>query len=449
MQIRAKSYVIAAIIGLLGPVFSVLAYNLYIDPFQIFHKDFDRPMVLLGGRGADRYQHAGIINQYTVQSAVIGHSHGANFLPEAIEDKLRWKSIHSFTMDGSMLNTHSQMMKRLFSKHEIENILWGISDRNLITQWDKLNEKIGFTDYLYDNNRLNDIRFFLSLDLQRYETRKREKRDKYHLSSDIKAIEKREFNLATSWYDGVSCDFNKPAHIADIITRSDPILYRGRNLGRLAPIAAAQLLRNPSEKNDRYLRYGQNLKNNILPHIRNNPETRFHIILTPNPTYFWQKRKIRSFRAYKTYFQIRRAFVRDMSLFPNVFVYGFDNEPFTSDLRLYKDNAHYHIEVNNYILERIARQENRLTLENIDDYLLAMDKKVSNYRLPDKWKYWRKETIWNSGYLSSKAARLLIHDTGSYSDEDITQMSYQDSNLPECAANFAQVNGSVSDKNQK
>ncbi|MCP4748887.1 MAG: hypothetical protein GY874_22560 [Desulfobacteraceae bacterium] len=82
---------------------------------------------------------------------------------------------------------------------------------------------------------------------------------------------------------------------------------------------------------------------------------------------------------------VLKNFINLMSQYSNVRIFAFGLEKFTDDLRLYKDPSHYHIEVNNYIVNAISKNKNKLTSKNIENYLVTFDKKISRYRLSDKW----------------------------------------------------------------
>jgi len=437
MQLKAKKFTYIVIAALILPVVSVLAYNIYIDPFQIFHKDFQQPTVILGGRGTDRYQQAGIINQYEIKSIIIGHSHSANYLPSKLAKELGWNKVYSLTMDGAPLYEQTMVAKHAFSNHVINKVLWGLSvDHNLMAPWDMVNEKLPLEKHLYDNNRLNDLNFFLTLDLQKYYRRKQNRRKNILSADNTLELQKKEFDEATAWYSRELCGFNRPVFVASKILKKKNMVYDEVAIKKLALLAQQEVLRSPPETKRLFNNYKDNLSNNLLPIVTQNRSTEFHFVLTAYPTLLLQKKKIINKAKYKIYLQIIRQFILDTQHLNNVNIFAFDIEKFTSDLRLYKDPRHYHIAVNNYIIAQIAQRNGLLNPGNIDEYILEVDKKVTNFRLPAKWNPHENRKKEKVGYLSLDAARLLIDSGDKYSDKKITNFALQDTPLPKCAANI-------------
>ena len=60
----------------------------------------------------------------------------------------------------------------------------------------------------------------------------------------------------------------------------------------------------------------------------------------------------------------------------NVYIYGFEDLPYSDDIRNYKDTGHYHYTFNSYILNAIAHNKHRLPIENIDTYLAEAERRL-------------------------------------------------------------------------
>ncbi|MBL4903753.1 MAG: hypothetical protein JKY62_14045 [Desulfocapsa sp.] len=436
---KERTFAIVVILGIALPTMAVLAYNLYIDPFQIFHKDLTQPTVLLGGRGTDRYQQAGIINQYDIGSVIIGHSHAANFLPLKVQKELSWEKVYTLTMDGSPLYENAMVVEYVLSKHKLDNVLWGVHVGNFMNPWESKNKKLPLKEYLYDLSRFNDLRFLLTFDLQKYEKQKKKRKRQILESENSQQLVEDEFNRATSWYNRNICGFNRPTFVADKVLRGKKFQYDDVTIRKVVRLKPRSLIEPLSESNKYFIHYKENLHNNLLSIIRQHPETTFHFVVTAYPTLRLQKMKIDNPVRYKGYLKILRQFVIDTHDYKNIKLFGFDNENFTNDLRLYKDQGHYHLAVNNYIIEEIALDNNRLTVASIDDYILALDEKVSSFRLRDRWNPQLVNEFPQTGYLSLDAARMLIHEGRQYSDVEITEVAFQGKQLPECAVRLQKI----------
>lgn len=434
MKVSAKIFTIAVIAAFIVPVFSVLSYNIYIDPFQIIHKDFQKPTVFLSSGRERAYQRAGIINQHDLESVVIGHSQSMNYIPSKIEQELGWNKVFNIAINGRTVFEQSIIAKRCLSKHNIEKILWGVDVNNLMVPWNNIDKINPLKLFLYDNNRLNDLQFFLTFDLQKYHERK--KKLKKIIQPENNTKKKEQPGASVAWYRGQNmCRFNRPVFVADKIIGKKRLVY---NDATKEVLKKKDLLASHSELNEFVDNYKDNFSHNLLPIIAQNPQTEFFFILTAYPTLNMQKLKIRekTKTKYKAYFQVLKQFIIDIQHYDNAKVFGFDTEEFTNDLRLYRDKRHYHLAVNNYIVEQMAKENGLLTVDNVDTYLKNFDKKVTNYRLPEKWNPQLHNKMPKTGYLSLKAARLLIASGGNYSDEIISCIALKDTPLPNCVANI-------------
>ncbi|MCI5142877.1 MAG: hypothetical protein D3909_14345 [Candidatus Electrothrix sp. ATG1] len=70
-----------------------------------------------------------------------------------------------------------------------------------------------------------------------------------------------------------------------------------------------------------------------------------------------------------------------MSRYSNVRVFGFDDMEFTGDIANYKDQSHYHKDINSKMLELMAAPKGVLTKDNLDDYLERISTAAHNYNL--------------------------------------------------------------------
>ncbi len=88
---------------------------------------------------------------------------------------------------------------------------------------------------------------------------------------------------------------------------------------------------------------------------------------------------------YTSYYQAFLSFVQHVATvtgeYSNVLVFGFDDMDFTADLANYKDQSHYHRDINSKILQVMAREEHVLSQENIDGYLKDITEAAHNYDL--------------------------------------------------------------------
>jgi len=268
---KERTFLVIAIFVLVLPTMAVLTYNLHIDPFQIFHKDLKQPTVLASRGGPDRYQQAGIINQYDIGSVIIGHSHAANFLPSKVQKELLWEKVYTLTMNGIWLFEQAMVAEYALSKHKIDNVLWGMQVENFMKPWDEKNKNVPLKEYLYDKSRFNDLRFFLSFDLLKYEKQKKKRKQQILASENSQQLAEEEFDRATSWYFRNICRFNRPTFIADKELGTIRLKYDDVTREKLARLNPRSLFEQLKEPDQRFLNYKDNLHKNLLPIIKQHP----------------------------------------------------------------------------------------------------------------------------------------------------------------------------------
>lgn len=413
MLFRPSVYFVIVGAAIIVPGLSVLGYNLYIDPFQIMRKDRVEPAVVLSTGGCDRYQHAGIINHYPMKSVIIGHSHSANYLPSMMEDILGVAKTVTLTMDGSSIADQSVLAQRVLQKQNVEYILWGINDKNLMNRFDQRGKRLALPDYLYDKNRLNDLRFFVTFDLHKYKRRIKNQKKWILKSTNPKAREAEESDRATSWYWRNEEAFDRPLFVAHQILGKRVLKYDEAQLSQLVPLTL-QTLETAADRYSEYLpqimeNANGNIDKNLVPLVSAHPDVQFDFVFTAFPTLLVQTQKLFTRRLYIASFLVIESFIQRLADYENVRVFAFGLEPFADNLRLYKDRDHYHIAVNNYIIQRISQNGNRITSENITSYLLAFDRKINQYRLPEEWNPISLKNVSDDGrQITISAAELMV-----------------------------------------
>ena len=75
--------------------------------------------------------------------------------------------------------------------------------------------------------------------------------------------------------------------------------------------------------------------------------------------------------------------VNETSKYPNVSIYGFDDQSFPDDLANYKDTTHYSPEYNSRILTWIKNGKHLLTTESLENYISAITNKAEQYSVID------------------------------------------------------------------
>ena len=351
--------IIAPFLALAG----VVILNLSLDPDHIFSKGHDYPFF---SRGLQFYKNAGVINNYDIKNIIIGGSLMDNLIPSEVEAAMGWHDVYSLSLDGANQKDIADVTAYALRKHHIENVIISLQPERLAKPTAALDGLGGGAKnfgYLYDDNRLNDLMVFVQA--PQYYTRAffRGKNQRKGINTKIfPSFQDKELLTASkdlyAHYMGYYRHYNRPLFISSLgIAEKDPL-----------PLTEA-------EKQS----LSRNFALYVEPLIKNNPGTRFCIVIPPGT--FLSKQGVRNIFPHALKFAVEK-----LSQYPNVKIYGFANDPFNADLRLYSDLVHYHIEIARFMIQSLAHDNHRLTPKNIDNYIKQFDQTIAQYKVPASWK---------------------------------------------------------------
>lgn len=386
--LRPRWFALLLITAMVVPVAAVLFINLSRDPFQIFFADLPVEAVFLGGHGKSRYQQAGVVRHYQPESVVIGHSLAANFLPSRMEELLGWSKVYSLALPGATIYEQSMVARYALKHSGIDRVLWLFSPVNLRLGAFVTQPKVKFPIYLYDDFRPNDLTFFATLpwNLSPYSEQKQALRNRLQLArSDTEAkVDSRDY--ATAWHYLRNHKFNVPQKVVGSIigagknartSYDNEVQQAGQ---QLTPADISSISIDPDNN------FFDNLGKNVFTVIEANPGTQFSVVLLPPLSrLYWQRLRVQEPDKYKLHLAYVREATTILSKLENVSLYAFGREDFSEDLRLYRDDVHFHLVGNNYMLAEIAGGRGKLSTETVNQYLSAFDGDVRSYRLPARW----------------------------------------------------------------
>jgi hypothetical protein len=410
--VRPQLFATVLVVALALPVIPVIALNLSADPFQIFFKDSSEEPVFLSTRGKDRYQQAGVVRHYQPNSIIVGHSLAANFQPTAVERSLGWRNTYNLTMKGSTIYEHQRVARFALENAPVEKVLWLFFPANMNLPAMVYTPKIPFPEYLYDKSRVNDMRFFATLpsNLAPYIA------DKEVVRADMRAINEtvdpdyETRDLATNWQLMQDNRFNAGEEIFNEILgdfAAKPAAYKEALAASFDHLTASDIAQLPIDPNSDYV---ENIELNLRSVVADYPNTEFTIIpMPPLSVLHWQHLRISQPELYRTYLAYLRDFVDIMSDYDNAHIYYYADLPVAKDMRLYRDHGHYHMAVNEYLLELLAAGKGRVTLENVNQYLSDFDALVLEY---DALNYQTVtipgEPSLDHGHMDLPAARKIV-----------------------------------------
>lgn len=360
-----KKFLFLLFIGLIPNFLFLLALYIY-DPLQFYHKPFFRDENIIDTNM--RYQAAGIINNWTFDSVILGTSMLQNTSNKEASEQLSGKWVN-LSIAGGSLYEREILLSYLLKTKNIQQIVLSL-EPFIFHQKTTIQHYVNY-QYLYDNNRLNDFRLYLN--------------EIYllcmlHLSNAC--ITKTNSAYPIAWFNDFL--FNQT------FGGFDKWIQKADNRSMQAILKKIILLSSEDSWNDQNTLY-QNLSANLISIIHDHPKTMFYILFSPFSTLYY---KLNNSEKNWSILKNGLKFILHKNL-PNLRLYGFDNEDFTNNINRYKDLEHYDEKVNSFMLDAIKNDTHRITLENIDEYFEEMQKKVETYDIESL----RKQII-ESGVLN-------------------------------------------------
>ena len=316
-----------------------------IDPLVQYGKGGDRFTYWMS---SEMYTNPGIAKNYEYDAVIVGSSMAQNNDVAEWNEKLGYNTLKMTYSAATTYNLKRILDVCFSSGNEIKAVYWNLDETALSSDYQT--PRYPLPEYLYDDNKLNDISYLLNLDIAYF----------YTFKSLLYTLQGKENTLERGevWAKDTSV-YNKK----DMLDSFDFPMEQEESKGEL------YFSENVSN----------NLKYNIIPLIEQHPDTQFNFYLVPYSVCFWYILKCEGTLDAHIY-DIKTA-IGEFLKYDNVNVYFFQNEKkIITNLNLYKDYSHYNPDINSYMLNKMADGQNRLDSGNYEqiidefrDYLNSFD----------------------------------------------------------------------------
>ena len=317
----------------------------YLDPLLQYGKE---PGNLTSREYAEIYCNPGIAKNYDYDAVLVGSSMVENTDVSEIDRLFDCKTIKVPYSGGSSYNHKTILDVCLKHNNKIKKVFWSLDEYALTT--DKNTPRYPLPDYLYDDNKINDLSYLLNLDIFYFYT-----------SKDIISTLKHENQIM----------------MRDGSWAGDESAYCKANA--LSSIDYPMELKD--NKGEKYFENNleANINQNIMPLIEMNPDTEFIFYMVPYSIIYWYMEK-QNGTLDATFYDINTALDKILS-YDNTKVYFFqDEKDIITDLDNYKDFSHFKSKFNSWMSNEMARGSNLLTkdnykmrIENFKSYLSGFD----------------------------------------------------------------------------
>lgn len=316
---------------------------IYVDPFFHYHA----PLKWFPYVVDDQVDmNPGLARHMDYDSVLLGSSMTVSFDTSWFAEEM---GLHTqkLSYNGAYPKDQSNIMEILFDAKgsNVKRVFLGIDELNY--SCDISETKYPITDYLYDENYLNDVEYIFNKDVLL----------DYVMRPLLDTKDKSDWNnIYKMWW--------QPMHynLANVRLYYTP----AEEIADTTPVEA-------------YIEgIEANLKTNIIPYIEKHPDTEFTIFYPPYSILYWydakREQKIDTIIA-KYEYMTKRLLEYD-----NVEVYFFQNvEEIITDFDNYADYTHYSPEVCHRIVKDFASGKHKVTLDNLSNELDILYELAHNY----------------------------------------------------------------------
>lgn len=352
------------LLALLLALLALCAAVVYtVDPCMYYRIPTDWKPVFF----SERYQGAGLARNVPADTALVGTSMAANYRAGEVGEILGGDAVRITIPDG-YLSEFDRVMGVLFREHELKRVVF-LLDLNILVR-DESEVTTSMPPYLYNENRLDDVKYLLNKDALYYSF--------YTLT-------------ANGWGEGQTVD--------EGFTWDKGIWWN--HMTALREYERPEAVDTPVDPTP----YVQRAKENLAVverWISEHPDTEFDIVIPPYSILFWDK----SARKGETEAMLSGLRQAADTLLPyeNVRLYPYllDRE-LVENLDNYCDYVHHSGAVCTAVLNRLAADEGRLRAENVEETIANWRDFVVNY---DYEKFWDESfwITWNEAHAPSAAS---------------------------------------------
>jgi len=222
--------------------FLVILINYKVDPLGLKSK---QNYYLKDGNYA-RYQNIGIAKNNSYETIITGTSLSENF-KTSLANKIYATKTIKIPMSGSSAKEQHILVSNAISKNT-KRVIWDIHYTAYHGSSDRMHKSHEFPLFLYDDSKLNDLKFYGSFDTFKLSLKKMLFKEKYFTNN---------FDNLYNWY------------IHDVSRFSD------ENVKAYVKSFSKKIASSNYNQEYRYKHLKENLDKNILPIVASNPDVSF------------------------------------------------------------------------------------------------------------------------------------------------------------------------------
>lgn len=344
-------YIVFSVIAACG-LLAVAAVIILIDPFFHYHAPLPNYPYVVDDQ-VD--MNPGLARHMDYDSILLGSSMTVNFDTSWFEDYMGLKT-QKLSYNGAYPKDQSNIMDIVFDAKgdSVKQVFLGIDELNYSGGVDET--KFPITEYLYDDNVLNDVSYIFNKTILL----------DYCMKPLVDRSDASDWNMIYKpWW--------QPEHYQKAL-----VLMYYTPADEVPDVTPTQDYIDAIEKN---------LSVNIIPHIEAHPETKFTVFYPPYSILYWydavRESRLDSIIAKYDYM------TRRLLQYDNVEVFFFQNrEDIICDLNNYADYTHYSVPVCELIVDSFESGKGRVTEDNLEAELEILRELATEYDYEAIWDDW-------------------------------------------------------------
>lgn len=312
-------------VGVLGVVW-------YVDPFLHFRQN--RSCISYRW-GYEEYINDGLLRHYDYDNIIIGNSYVENTRPSAYDEKYGYKSVKIPLAGGTMSELAELTRSGLKYNPDVKQVVMCLDYSELLKEKDEKvhNESLGF---LQKDDLVSNIKYLTN---------------SFTLSMTITDLERTLMNVPTMTMD-------------EFVYWGDKFEFGRFKYVREKENNVSQEELSDDEKQIVY----DNIYENVIKTIKENPEVSFKLYFSPNSICYWDQYRTEGTLLKRL--QAEEMLVSEALKYDNASVYCFTEDlNFITNLSNYKDIGHYTAEINDLLLDETEKDTYRLTKDNYKNHL--------------------------------------------------------------------------------
>lgn len=294
---------------------------------------------------SEMYSNPGIAKHYEYDTVMVGTSMIENTDVQECNRLFGCNMVRLPYSGGTSYNMKTILDVCFSSGNRIDTVYWELDDFQLFGEYDQ--PRYPLPMYLYRMDHLEDLSYLLNLDIL------------YHYGANSllgtfrgirqKAAREGETFFGNFSKEAMMSQYNRPEQSKSV---------------------------NPK---DYYIQKTDiNLETNIIPLLKQNPDTEFVFFMVPFSILYWDS-EIRNGTLDATLYGIEHALMRLME-YDQVKIYFFhDQWDIATNLDNYKDFTHYGKWINSYMTKMMAEDQCRITKDNCNQVIESMKSYLLQY----------------------------------------------------------------------